>query len=336
MHSELGETAVCTSCTNAATDKLDIILKEKSDEVKEKEEFIKKLQAVHEREYYQTNHVNLLDLEKELSDLDELHGKLLFEIEETKMQEEEIAEEIKTEQRCRVELRKKENDLFRDRCRFSALCTTSIDQQESYDQANANITYRLKKLCSTNILTATFTIKCTEHNGLINDACFGVQGNMTIDWTETNKAWGQATLFLRAVAELLNIEFSKYKIIPFANKSYLAYKQSTYAEPRYNRERSPSTPAIATTSESAYSMWKSLPLASEEDYLPSGLLLYTESFDNNEEYDAGIAAFVYCMEELQFNIQQIDHKFMYPNTLYNACIQYEEIRYSLRYIVLKY
>ena len=42
-----------------------------------------------------------------------------------------------------------------------------------------------------------------------------------MDWWEINAAWGQTALLLTALARKIGLQFTKYKIVPFGNHSYV-------------------------------------------------------------------------------------------------------------------
>ena len=48
--------------------------------------------------------------------------------------------------------------------------------------------------------------------------------SVPVDWWEINAAWGQTALLLTALARKIGLQFSKYKIVPFGNHSYVQVK----------------------------------------------------------------------------------------------------------------
>ena len=44
---------------------------------------------------------------------------------------------------------------------------------------------------------------------------------MNVEWGEISAAWGQCALLLNCMAKKLNLQFSKYKVVPFGNLSYI-------------------------------------------------------------------------------------------------------------------
>lgn len=42
-----------------------------------------------------------------------------------------------------------------------------------------------------------------------------------VDWAEINAAWGQVTILLAALARKVNLNFQRYKLVPFGSQSYI-------------------------------------------------------------------------------------------------------------------
>ena len=54
--------------------------------------------------------------------------------------------------------------------------------------------------------------------------------SVPVDWWEINAAWGQTALLLTALARKIGLQFSKYKIVPFGNHSYVQVSPGCQAE----------------------------------------------------------------------------------------------------------
>ena len=57
--------------------------------------------------------------------------------------------------------------------------------------------------------------------GTINGFRLGRLPEVNVDWGEISAAWGQCALLLNCMAKKLNLQFAKYKIVPFGNLSYI-------------------------------------------------------------------------------------------------------------------
>jgi len=80
---------------------------------------------------------------------------------------------------------------------------------------------QLDKLQKTNVFNATFHIWHNGHFGTINTFRLGRLPSAPVDWSEINAAWGQTVLLLASLARKLDLTFSRYKLVPYGNHSYI-------------------------------------------------------------------------------------------------------------------
>ncbi|XP_071552320.1 beclin-1-like protein [Panulirus ornatus] len=92
---------------------------------------------------------------------------------------------------------------------------SSLKSQLSYTQ---NQLERLKK---TNVFNTTFHIWHSGHFGTINNLRLGRLPTAPVSWQEINAAWGQTVLLLASLARKIGLKFSKYRLVPFGNHSYI-------------------------------------------------------------------------------------------------------------------
>lgn len=91
----------------------------------------------------------------------------------------------------------------------------SLKNQVKYTQG------QLERLRKTNIFNTTFHIWHSGHFGTINNLRLGRLPTVTVTWQEINAAWGQTVLLLASLARKIGLKFSKYRLVPFGNHSYI-------------------------------------------------------------------------------------------------------------------
>lgn len=91
----------------------------------------------------------------------------------------------------------------------------SLKNQLSYTQNQLD---RLKK---TNVFNTTFHIWHSGHFGTINNLRLGRLPAAPVSWQEINAAWGQTVLLLASLARKIGLKFSKYRLVPYGNHSYI-------------------------------------------------------------------------------------------------------------------
>jgi len=80
---------------------------------------------------------------------------------------------------------------------------------------------QLEKLKKTNVFNATFHIWHSGHFGTINNFRLGRLPSAPVDWSEINAAWGQTALLLTALARKMNLNFQRFRLVPYGNHSYI-------------------------------------------------------------------------------------------------------------------
>lgn len=98
---------------------------------------------------------------------------------------------------------------------FCLISTPSVECQLRYTQS------QLDKLKKTTVFSATFNISVVKQIGTINGFRLGRLPDQPVEWWEINAAWGQAALLLSSLASKTELEFQKYKIVPYGNYSYI-------------------------------------------------------------------------------------------------------------------
>ena len=79
----------------------------------------------------------------------------------------------------------------------------------------------MDRLRQMNVFNATFHLWHSGHFGTINGLRLGRLPAVPVSWQEINAAWGQTVLLLASLARKIGLTFSKYKLVPYGNQSYI-------------------------------------------------------------------------------------------------------------------
>ncbi|KAJ8963834.1 hypothetical protein NQ314_005349 [Rhamnusium bicolor] len=156
------------------------------------------------------------------------------------------------------------------------------------------IKVQLDNLQGKDVFTAAFHIWYNGHLGTINNFRLGRLPSVPVDWSEINAAWGQTTLLLSALAGTINLTFERYKLVPYANHSYIE----------------------------VIGEQKKLPL-----YGSGGF-----KFVRNTEFDSGMVAFLDCLQQFQDKVANLDKDtvFRFPYRTNKGKIGDKDASYSIR------
>ncbi len=103
----------------------------------------------------------------------------------------------------------------------------------------------------------------------INERRFVLQ----VEWNEINAAWGQTVLLLSSLCRKLNLKFKRYELVPFGNYSYVKCLSDSVSKD------------------------KELPLYATGGY----------KFVGNTKFDAGMVAFLDCVQQLQEEMNVVSY-----------------------------
>jgi len=158
----------------------------------------------------------------------------------------------------------------------------------------------LDKLRRTNVFNATFHIWHKGHFGTINNFRLGTLPAVPVAWSEINTAWGQTTLLFCALARKINLNFERYRPVPYGNHSYIE--------------------DIGEHGEN-----KKIPLYG---YGGSKFLWDTK-------FDVGMMAFLDCMQQFTEKVEELEKNnkvFKFPYPICNGkIVDSDNVPYTLRF-----
>ena len=205
---------LCEECTDNLLDLLDQQLKISEDECKDYHKFLDQLSSSEPQS--EEKDVDS-DIEKYKAEVIELQQQL-DSIENERMQ---IGELTAKEQEVSKKLCEEEKRHFHEYNEYKRQLLEYEDAQKSADNQLKYAKSQLDKLKKTNVFNATFHIWHNGHFGTINNFRLGRLPNVPVEWNEINAAWGQTVLLLYSLANKMNLEFERYKLVPYGNHSYI-------------------------------------------------------------------------------------------------------------------
>lgn len=214
-------------------------------------------------------------LEKELENLMAEEKKLLFDLETLKKEEESIKDTIKFQEDEKRRLKCEDEKYWRE---YTKHRRELIAAEDEYRSLECQLNYsksQLEKLKTTNIFNVTFHIWHSGHFGTINNFRLGRLPSSPVDWSEINAAWGQTCLLLCALARKIDLTFKRYKLVPYGNHSYIEVLGENKKE---------------------------LPL-----YGSGGFRFFWDT-----KFDAGMVAFLDCLQQFKEEIEKGDSGFYLP------------------------
>ncbi|XP_014275254.1 beclin-1-like protein isoform X1 [Halyomorpha halys] len=170
---------------------------------------------------------------KELKDLLEEEENLKSELSRAKEEEEKVTTEFEAQMEINKQLLKKEESYHK---RYLKYLNSHHLIQDNLTTLNHELEYTREKLMilgKTNAFDATFNIWYEGNFGTINGFKLGYLPSARINWEEINNAWGQASLLLFALAKKLNFTFTKFKLVPYGNRSYIEFLAEQKTVPLY-------------------------------------------------------------------------------------------------------
>jgi len=213
-------------------------------------------------------------LEADLAAAQEEEAELVRELEQLRVEEKAVEEELGAQTEARARLESEEEEYWRQYSRHQARLLQAEDEYRSLDCQLRHTQGQLDKLKKTNVFNAAFHIWHSGHFGTINGFRLGRLPSVPVDWNELNTAWGQTVLLLHSLARNIQLQFVRYQLVPYGNYSY-----------------------VKVLSED-----KDLPL-----YGSGGFRLIWDT-----KFDAGMAAFLDCLQQFKEEVEKGDSGFCLP------------------------
>lgn len=209
----------------------------------------------------------MTELDEELAELRKTEDELKARLKKTEEQRKKVAAEKKVQEQREAKLKDEEQAYWREFNQHQQKMLQFKDDQMSVQSQLHYTTEQLNRLKKTNVLNSTFHIWHNGHFGTINGLRLGRLQTVPVEWSEINAAWGQTVFLLSTLARFINLEFERYRLVPYGNQSFL--------EPLESKR-------------------KLLPL-----YSSAGLRIFTDS-----KFDSAMVGFLDCVNQLKVYIEQ--------------------------------
>ena len=253
---------LCDECPEAVLDMYDLEIREMENAKQHYDQMGHRLQQ--EVEQYRAE---MTELDAELAELRKTEEELKARLMKTEDQRKKIAEERRIQEEREAKLKDEEQAYWMEFNQHQQKMLQFKDDQMSTQFQLHYTTEQLNRLKKTNVLNSTFHIWHNGHFGTINGLRLGRLQTVPVEWAEINAAWGQTVFLLSTLARFTNIEFERYRLVPYGNQSFL--------EPLEGKR-------------------KLLPL-----YSSAGLRIFTDS-----KFDAAMVGFLDCTNQLKLHIEK--------------------------------
>lgn len=204
---------LCEECTDALLDLMDTTLSRTQTQAQLCQQLLASLNDMPE--------TDVSALERELENLEMEEKRLVEELADVEREQKGAQEVLKMHEEEKKRLEEEEERYWREYCTHRAQLTAMEDENRSLKNQVKYTQGQLERLRKTNIFNTTFHIWHSGHFGTINNLRLGRLPTVTVTWQEINAAWGQTVLLLASLARKIGLKFSKYRLVPFGNHSYI-------------------------------------------------------------------------------------------------------------------
>ncbi|KAL7631798.1 UNVERIFIED_CONTAM: hypothetical protein RMT77_001359 [Armadillidium vulgare] len=204
---------LCEECTDNMLDNVDDYISRKSLQIQHYERlYTSKKDAIRD----DTN-----ELEEVFALLQKERDRLLEELSEMRRGQVEANNIVNKRREEKNRLEEEGISYWRIFCDYKCQLIALEDENRSLKSRRTYMQEQLDQLEQVNALNLTFRIWFNTYIGTINGLHLGRLKTIPVSWPEINAAWGQTTLLLSALARKADFKFSKYKLVPHGNTSYI-------------------------------------------------------------------------------------------------------------------
>ena len=212
---------LCEECADFIYEQMDAKYRQAKEEVdlyRKHEALLKKSTDAHSEE---KSAAELESIKTKLTELEEEEGRLLEQIEAVYREEAEVDKKLKQQQ---DELEKMDEEESQYWLEYNSLKREYYSCEDEFLSITNQCRYsnsQLEKLKNANVFNITFHIWHSGQFGTINGFRLGRLPSVPVEWSEINAAWGQAALLLYCLARKMNLNFERYRLVPYGNYSFL-------------------------------------------------------------------------------------------------------------------
>ena len=238
----------------------------------------------------------LPELDRELEELRREEDRLKEKLRSSEQKRSEVAAELSRQRERERRLQDEEKSYWESFNEYQRQVLQFREDQRSVDYQLQYMTEQLDRLKKTNVLNSAFHIWHNGHFGTINGLRLGRLQTVPVEWSEINAALGQAALLLVTLARNAGATFSRFKVMPYGNQSFVDVLEG--------KKRN-----------------QHLPL-----YSSAGLRIFADS-----KFDQGLVAFLDCLNQLKEYIEiRSGSRFALPYSISKDRIGNEKEFYSVK------
>lgn len=204
---------LCEECTDALLDLMDTTLSRTQHQAKMYSHLLTELKDRPD--------TDVAKLEQELRNLQAEEERLVSDLAEVEAEQETAQKILEKHEEEKARLEDEEERYWREYCRHKSQLTSMEDENRSLRSQLVYTQNQLERLKKTNVFNTTFHIWHSGHFGTINNLRLGRLPTAPVSWPEINAAWGQTVLLLASLARKIGLTFSKHRLVPYGNHSYI-------------------------------------------------------------------------------------------------------------------
>lgn len=268
---------LCEECADLLVNQLDVQCKIVENEYADYTQLIARLNQQGSSES------EIAELEKELAALESEENELIVKIQNAEKEREKQEKERNERLSEEAALLQQEQVNLLEYSNIKRQLIKLEEKQESLDNQLQNTKFHFQRLRTVNVLNAAFHIWHSGPFGTINFFRLGRMPGITVEWDEINAGLGQANLLLYCLANRLNLEFKRYRLVPNGSYSYIEMVDSSGA-----------------------------PEKNSEELNMHRTKVYKYYFDSDKKFERGMTAFLDCLKQLEEKINSLDREFSLP------------------------
>ncbi|XP_042220816.1 beclin-1-like protein isoform X2 [Homarus americanus] len=204
---------LCEECTDALLDLMDTTLSRTQRQAHMSQQLLASLTDMPD--------TDVTALENELANLQLEEERLIKELAEVESEQDAAQCVLEKHEEEKARLEDEEERYWREYCTHKSQLTAMEDENRSLKSQLSYTQNQLERLKKTNVFNTTFHIWHSGHFGTINNLRLGRLPTAPVAWQEINAAWGQTVLLLASLARKIGLKFSKYRLVPYGNHSYI-------------------------------------------------------------------------------------------------------------------
>lgn len=212
---------LCEECADFIYEQMDAKYRQAKEEVelyRKHETLLRKSMDAHSEE---KSAAELESIKAKLTELEDEERMLLEQIESVHKEEAEVDKKLQGQKEELAKMDEEESQYWLEYNSVKREYLAMEDRLLSLSNQCHYSKNQQERLKNANVFNMTFHIWHSGQFGTINGFRLGRLSTIQVEWSEINAAWGQAALLLYCLAKKLNLNFEKYRLVPYGNYSFI-------------------------------------------------------------------------------------------------------------------